>query len=81
MNNWQTLDTAPKDGTRVLFFYGGRNAVFTAWYEKEFQYTIGSIEVYAYWHLEASNKMDFSLYFGEENPANCYWQPMLELPI
>lgn len=79
--NWQPINTAPRDGTRILFFYGARKAVFTAWYEKDFEYAIGSIEVYRYWNLESPNKSDFPKYFEEENPANCYWQPMLKLPV
>ena len=88
-HNWQTLDTAPRDGTHILFFYGLRNAVFTAWYEKEYEYTLPSyivdnqiqdIPVYSYWHLQLASEND-DIYFEEENPANCYWQPMMELPV
>ncbi len=68
-NPWQPINTAPKDGTCVLFFYGARNAVFTAWYEKE------------YWHLVSPTDEDFPAYLEEENPTNCYWQCLPELPV
>lgn len=85
---WQPLDTAPRDGTRILFFYGDANAVFTAWYSKEYDYTYTGIQdsipqeiaMYKYWHI-ASVDEDFPQYFDTENPANCYWQLLPELPI
>lgn len=68
MNNWQILDTAPKDGTRVLFFYGLYNAIFTAWYEDR------------RWWLVNPTDEDFCSFF-DYDPINCYWQPMMELPV
>lgn len=86
--NWQPLDTAPRDGTHILFFCGDANAIFTAWYSKEYDYSYTGIEagtpqeiaMYKYWHI-ASVDEDFPQYFDTENPANCYWQPLPELPL
>lgn len=68
-HNWQTLDTAPRDGTHILFFYGSCNSVFTAWFE-------GTT-----WWLMSPTDFECPAYFEEENPANCYWQPMMEPPV
>ncbi len=88
-SKWQPINTAPKDGTRILLFYGARNAVFTAWYEKEYAYCYygivdqipQDIPVYKYWHLVSPTDEDFPAYLEEENPINCYWQPLPELPV
>lgn len=88
-SGWQPISTAPHDGTRILFFYGMQKAVFTAYYDYNYEYTIhdcivdGSrqdVLIYSYWHLILPND-DESLYFDVDNPVDCYWQPMLELPI
>lgn len=88
MNSWQPLDTAPRDGTRILFFYGLANAIFTAWYDKQYDYSYTGLEdsipqeitMYKYWHI-ATVDDDFPLYFDDPNPTDCYWRPMMELPI
>jgi len=87
-SQWQPITTAPRDGTRILLFYGDANAVFTAWYDKQYDYSYTGIidsipqeiSMYKYWHI-ASVDDDFPSYFDTENPINCYWQPMMELPV
>jgi hypothetical protein len=84
---WLPITTAPRDGTRIIFFYGERQAIFTAWYDMDYSYSyfgvqdgiVGDIPVYKYWHL-ITPKDEEPACFEEENPANCYWQPLMELP-
>lgn len=65
MNNWQSLETAPKDGTHVLFYYQG--SVYTAWYE---EYN-GN-----YWYIDSP--CDNCWYaICDPNPTNSFWQPII----
>ena len=80
-HNWLPLDTAPRDGTHILFFYGSCRGVFTAWYSREIEWQTGNQTGYSTWHLREPDSTMSAVYFEEENPANCYWQPMMELPV
>jgi hypothetical protein len=78
-NNWQTLDTAPKDGTHILFYYEG--SVYTAWYEEseEFSFVDNKGERhsrYSYWHIDSPcNNCWYDI--CDPNPVNSLWQPII----
>ena len=88
-HNWLPLDTAPRDGTRVLFFYGTRSCVCTAYYERRYGYKYEGIVdqipqevvVYQCWHLLAADFNDYHICCDEEHLTDCYWQPLMELPV
>ena len=63
--DWQSLETAPKDGTHILFYYEGR--VYTAWYE-EYE---GS-----YWHIDSPcSNFWYDIY--DPNPSGSLWSPII----
>jgi hypothetical protein len=88
-HNWQTLDTAPRDGTHFLLFYGLRGCVCTAYYERKYGYKYEGIidgvpqevVVYQCWHLLAADFNDYHICCDEQDLTDCYWQPLMELPI
>lgn len=81
MNKWLPLDTAPLDGTRILFFYSVRQAVFTAYYEKKIGGKTENGVFYSCWHLLAADFNDYHIGCDEECLIDCYWQPSMELPV
>lgn len=82
-HSWQELDTAPRDGTHFLLFYGKRNAVFTAHYFRKlartYYYEPEDLKVYSVWQILSPDSNDV-LILEDEDVSDCYWRPMFKLP-
>lgn len=63
--NWLPIETAPHDGTHILFCFQGE--VYTAWYEEHNE---------KYWHINSPcDNCWYGIY--DQNPINSYWQPII----
>ena len=87
MNNWQPIDTAPKDGTEVLVFRmdcGCTPIIHIAFYKSEKEWEQGegcydeTKEEFIGWWSYTENSVSFSKL--EDYTMPTHWMPLPELP-
>ncbi len=82
MNNWQPLETAPRDGSRFLLWYAKEKRQYIVYFEEVYE-QIGAAgwELIDTYFVVDSPANHTERYFIEESRlSDSYWQPLLEPP-
>ncbi len=72
MSEWQPIETAPKDGRRIMLFYPPNGIVFGRWNEDEW-----SQRPTPYWSND-TERISGTRYAKRHPPT--HWQPLPEPP-
>ncbi|HEU4635425.1 MAG TPA: DUF551 domain-containing protein [Edaphobacter sp.] len=78
MSDWQPIETAPKDGTRVLVCYGSKPRVIVAYWQSE--PSLWEREDVPCWAVFEPEDPFYSVYLLDEYEPT-HWQPLPKPPL
>jgi hypothetical protein len=74
---WMPIETAPKDGTRILVYFKPHGWVSCSWDDAD--HPLGPESPYAHWHVDDFKHGPYPVR-GYINGDDIYWQPLPTLP-